>query len=416
MNRKPFNLVEHMRKANANIDANQETFLRAFEAALEERSTSEDENLSQSITEALRATVGDLPENETITSQIRSIAEQLDKVEKRSVSKLDATAKFQLRKMIDDSKDKIVEAIRSGQDFELKFDAMRAAAKHLDTNVMTDAGTFIMPDVENYLVNTDIAKIRYPENFILSVIRNTTVARVPAQEIRVEQEPVQGAVAVVAEGGTKPLVSFQFVRTSTPRKKYAGRIEWSEEFEMDNDRLFAEILRLFEDQVIRTWQNGIITQMIANATAYTTSVLNGTLVTADNGIAAVAASSVIAGMNFNPDTVIMHPSDYVAAMFTQNSEGTWQIVPWLMNGKINGMNVILSNAVTQGNALIGDSSTYYEWHSSFILRFGMYNDQFIKNEKSAIGEVFSLLTIAAIHEPSWMYINLAAVKASLAIA
>src|SRR5690606_41879628 len=56
-------------------------------------------------------------------------------------------------------------------------------------------------------------------------------------------------LALVDEGGTKPLVQFTFVKTSTDRQKYAGRIEWSEEFEMDNEMLFSEIITMFEDQV-----------------------------------------------------------------------------------------------------------------------------------------------------------------------
>ena len=182
---------------------------------------------------------------------------------------------------------------------------------------------------------------------------------------------------------------------------------------MDNEVLFNRIIRLFEEEVIRKWNDGILSQMITNATAYTTSVLDGTLVNPDNGIACIAAASVINGLNFNADTVIMHPSDVVAMMFTQDADGNWRLVPYLQNGQINGMRLVASNKVTQGNALVGDSSLYYEEHSAYMLRFGTYNDQFIQNEKSAVGEVFSLLQIAAINEPGWMYIDLDAVKASL---
>lgn len=413
-----FNLREALTKQGAELDAKQVAFVDAFSTALDERMAHESTTHSEAMTEALRSALGEVPKNEkgeveTIASQIRTIAETLDKLEKRTVKQLDEKGKFQLRKMIEDNKDKIVDAIRTGNNFELTFDAKRVAAPHLNTNTMTDAGEFIMPDVENYVVDNDIAKIRYPENFILNVIRNAQVTKVPQTRIKVEQEPVQGAVAVVAEGGTKPLLQFQFVRTTTERVKYAGRIEWSEEFEMDNDRLFAEIVRMFEEEVIRDWQDGLLAQMITNATAYTSSSLDGTLVNPDNGIAAIAAASAINSLNYNADTVVMHPADVVALMFTQDADGNWRLVPYLQNGTINGMRLVSTNKMTQGDALIGDSSTYREEHSNYILRFGYYNDQFITNEKTAIGEVFSLLSIAAIDEVSWMYIDLDAVKASL---
>lgn len=413
-----FNLREALTKQGAALDEKQVAFVDAFSTALDERLSHEATTHSEAMVEALRSALGEIPKNEkgeveTIAMQIRTIAETLDKLEKRTVKQLDVKTKFQLRKMLDDNKEKIVEAIRSGHNFELEFDAVRVAATQLNTNTMTDAGTFIMPDVENFVVDNEIAKIRYPENFILTVIRNAQVAKVPLTRIKVEQEPVQGAVAVVAEGGTKPLVQFQFVRTTTTRQKYAARLEWSEEFEMDNERLFAAILAMFEEEVIREWQDGLLAQMITNATAYVSSALDGTLVNPDNGIAAIAAASVISGLNYNPDTVVMHPSDVVALMFTQDVDGNWRLVPYLQNGTINGMRLVSTNKMTQGDALIGDSSTYKEEHSSFMLRFGTYNDQFITNEKTAVGEVFSLLSIAAIDEVSWMYIDLDAVKASL---
>lgn len=422
MKKKPFNLREALSKQGAEMDSKQIAFIDAFSTALDERLSAErediDEKQSTSFTEALRSALGEMPSDEhgkveTIASQIRTIAENLDKIEKRSLVQLKDTEKLQLRKMIEDNKDKIVDAIRTGQAFEMSFQA-RAAAAHTDTN--TIIGTDVaLPEVENYLVDSEIARIRYPENFILTVIRNNQVSKVPQQVIKTEQAPVQGAVAIVAEGGAKPLVQFQFVRTTTERVKYAGHIEWSEEFEMDNDRLFSDIITLFEEEVIRKWNDGIVDQIITNAIAYTTSVLDGTLVKPDNGIAAIASASVINALNFNANTVIMHPADVVATMFTQDTEGNWRLVPFLMNNTINGMRLIQSNSIDQGNALIGDSTVYREWHSAYMLRFGYYNDQFIKNMKSAVGEVFSLLQIAEINLPAWMYIDLDAVKASLEV-
>lgn len=416
MKKKPFNLREALSNQGAQLDENQLRFVDAFSTALDSRLESEKEDYSDSMTEALRSALGELPKGEdgkveTIASQIRSVAEQLDKIEKRSMKQVSENEKFQLRQMLIDKKDEIVAAFRTGQEFGLEFKQRAAAVPHYDTNTVT--GVMAMPVVENFEYSNEIATIRYPENFILNIIRSTQVAKVPQTMIWREQAATDGAVAVVAEGGTKPLIKFNFVRASVGRKKYAGRIEWSEEFEYDNEKLFNAILAMFEDQVVRAWNAGIVADMIANATAYTTSILDDTLVNPDAGIAAIAAASVINAMNFNADTVIMNPADMVATMFTQDVDGNWRLVPYLQGGKINGMNLITSNSVTQGKALIGDSSTYSEEHSAFILRFGVYDKQFITNEKTAVGEVFSILKRAVIDAPSWMYIDLAAVKASL---
>jgi hypothetical protein len=315
--------------------------------------------------------------------------------------------------MVKEQHKDICEAIRSGSDLEITFNAKRSAAIYTaSTAVANDTGV-LLPLNENFEFESEISKIRYPENFILDVISNRQVARVPQQIIKNEQATAEGAVALVAEGGTKPLVSDTFLRTLTLRKKYAAHIEWTEEFEVDNELLYNEILMMFEEKVVRFWNNGLIGTIVSNGTAYTTSVMDDTLVIPDNGLAVIAAQSVINGMNFNADLVLMHPSDIVTTMFTQDTEGNSRLLPYMQNGSINGMRVVSSNAITLGTAIVMDSSIYREMHSEFILRFGTYNDQFIKNQKSAVGEVYSILRVAKNNLPGAMAFSLATVRAAL---
>lgn len=413
-----FNLRGALEKNGATLDENQIKFVSAFENALNERTKAQDEKVSTSITEALRSTIGAEEKDKdgnivNISSQIRNIAEAMEKIEKRQTKSLSENEKFQLRKQIEDNKGKITEAIRTGQDFEIEFSAKRAAAKFTAATAVTNDSGVLLPINENFDVDAGISVIRYPENFLLNVISNRQVAKVPQQIIKNEQATAEGAVALVSEGGTKPLTSDTFIRTLTARKKYAGRIEWTEEFEMDNDMLYAEIISLFEDKVIRAWQVGLLADIVANGTAYTTSVMDDTLVLPDNGLAVIALQSVINGMNFNADTVIMHPSDIVTTMFTQDAEGNSRLLPYMQNGTINGLRVFANNSVAIGTVVVLDSSIYKEIHSGYILRFGTYNDQFIKNEKSAIGEVFSILSIAQNNKPGAMKGSLATIKAAL---
>lgn len=418
-----FELRKALELKGAKLDDAQITFVSAIESALEERASAEQESASASMKEAISEVLGAQEKDQsgnivTVAEQLRSMAEAMEKIEKTQTGAITDKQKYQLRKMIDTDKPKIVDAIRSGKDFEISFSAHRAAAKFTTTSAVANGSGVALPLIENYLVENDIAALRYPKNFILEVIPNTQVAKVPAEVIRNEQATAEGAVSVVAEGGTKPLVSDTFIRNHTLRKKYAGRIEWTEEFEMDNDLLFTEIVRMFEDKVIRAWQNGLVSTIVTNAIAYTTSVFDDTFVIPDNGLAVISGQSVIEGMFFTPDTVIMNPSDIFAAMFTQDIDGRPTIKPYMTidvegNVRINGLRVFSSYVVTAGTALIGEAGVYKEWHTGFILRFGTYNDQFIKNEKSAIGEVFSILRIANNEKPAWMSLNLATVKAAL---
>lgn len=418
-------LLEALKKQGATVEPEQEKFLNALDEALKARQSANDETYSESLKAALEKVLGQTEKDEkgnivTIAEQMKNIAEALDKMEKTNATLIGEKEKFQLRKYVNENAEAIKDAIKNGKDLpEFTFSALKAPAMFTTTSAVTNGTGVGLPLVENYLIENDIALIRYPENFILDVIPNRQVAKVPSEVIFDEQATAEGAVAVVAEGGTKPLTSDTFIRNRTLRKKYAGRIEWTEEFEMDNELLFAAILRMFEDKVIRAWQDGIISTIQTNAVAYTSSVFDGTFVKADNALAVIAGQSVIQGMYFTPNVVIMNPSDIFAAMFTQDTEGRTELKPYIVNNNgsytINGMRVFASYKIAQGTALIGDSSVYMEWHSDFIFRVGTYNDQFIKNQKTAIGEVFSLLRIANIHKPAWMVIDLDTVKEDITV-
>jgi hypothetical protein len=412
------NLRNALEKNGATLDENQVKFVSAIENEMNERAKKQEEAYSKSLNEALRSVLGAQEKNEqgqtvTIADQLRNLAEGLEKVEKNNVRQLSNVEKFQLRKMVKEQHKDICEAIRNGNDLEITFNAKRAAAIYTAATAVANDTGVLLPLNENFEFESEISKIRYPENFILDVISNRQVARVPQQIIKNEQATAEGAVALVAEGGTKPLVSDTFLRTLTLRKKYAAHIEWTEEFEVDNELLYNEILMMFEEKVVRFWNNGLIGTIVSNGTAYTTSVMDDTLVIPDNGLAVIAAQSVINGMNFNADLVLMHPSDIVTTMFTQDTEGNSRLLPYMQNGSINGMRVVSSNAITLGTAIVMDSSIYREMHSEFILRFGTYNDQFIKNQKSAVGEVYSILRVAKNNLPGAMAFSLATVRAAL---
>jgi len=416
------NLKSALEKNGATLDENQEKFVSAVESSLskafEDMSSNQEKTLGEMLNDAIKSNLGAIEKDSkgnvvTIAEQLKGLAETIESVRTQQTMKLSNKEKFQLRKMIEEKGNDIRDAIRTGKDFEIEFHAAKVAAPFTSATAISNDTGVNLPLDENYTVDGGVVALRFPANFILNVISNSQTAKVPVQRIKTEQATEEGAVAVVAEGGTKPLTSDTFLRTMTARKKYAGRIEWSEEFEMDNNMLFNEVVMMFESKVIRAWQNGIIADIIANGVAYTSSVMDDTLVIPDNGLAVIAAQSVINGMNFNADTVLMHPSDIVTTMFTQDTEGNSRLLPYMQNGQINGMRVVASSTIAIGSAVVMDSTVYREVHSGFILRFGTYSDQFIKNEKSAIGEVFSLLSIAQNELPAVMAIDLDAVKAAL---
>lgn len=411
-------LLKALKTQGIEVDDDQAKVLGELSTAIEKAMTDQKETFETALTKAIDERVGTLDSDEkgnvkTLMTTLKEISEQVELMGKKSQIKLSELEKYQLKKQVEKNHKEIVSAIKNKTPFELSF---KVAAVHMTTNgTVTNAEGLDYPVTDNFLVDNDIAKIRYPENFILNVIPNTQTSNVPAQRIRKEQAPVEGAVALTTEGSVKSLLQYKFVRTTTDRVKYAGRIEWSEEFEMDFEALFREIIRLFEMDVVRTWQNGLIDTIMTNATPYVSSTLDGTLVAPDNGLAVVAGQSQLQSLNYAPDVTLMNPADMVATLFQQDLEGNLKLAPYIntTTGTINGMRLVQSNTIPQGFAYIGESRLYNEIHSDFILRTGQYGNQLIENEYTAIGEVFSLLSIAERDLVGWVELDLDAVKTTL---
>ena len=349
-----------------------------------------------------------------LNEDLKVIKEDLKVVKEDVKGSMTKEMKGFLHQVVKDNHQKMVDAFKTKEHFE--FVVEKVAAMHMTNNgtVSNISGLTAFP-TGAFEIDNDIAFIRVPENFILSVIRNSQRRKVPAQLIRRQQVATEGAVAVVAEGAVKPLLQYKFQNTSTTRKKYAGRIEWTEEFEMDFEALLDAIIDLFERDVLTAWQDGIIDIIDTNATAYISSSLDGTMVQADNGLAIVAAAQQVMVLGYTPNYALMNPVDIDSAVYTQDANGNFQVKPYIdaSGRKIAGLTVIPSLKVDAGTAYVGDFSIYKEIHSGLIMRRGQYADQFIENEYTMVGEVFSILSAAPANYAAIIKVNLATVKAAL---
>jgi len=240
---KKIDLVSALKAQGVEFEEGQEKVIAELSTAVEKAMETQNATFETSLKTAIEERIGVAEKDDdgntvTIMTKLKDVAEQVEKLSNKTAIKMSEVEKYQLKATIERDHKEIVKAIKNKTPYQIEF---KAAAIHMTNNgtVTNDTG-LDYPATDNFLVDNDIAKIRYPENFILNVIPNTQVANVPAQRIRKEQAPKEGAVAVTAEGAVKPLQQYKFVRTSTDRAKYAGRIEWSEEFEMDFMALFAE--------------------------------------------------------------------------------------------------------------------------------------------------------------------------------
>lgn len=409
------NLKEALEKRGAKLDETQVPFITALEDELKGTL----EKRSKEMSDAIEKKIKDLNLPEDIAGELRTLGEKIDKAGKPEM-RMTEVQKRNLRNVIKERHSEIVDAIKGGKNLDLF--QIRAAAIHSNSNDTISAGTVfgtadeISADlIENVAESDSIAFIRMPNNFILEVITTQRVDRVPAILYKVEQAPKEGDFAIVAESETKPLIQYKFVKNAIERFKIAGRIEWTEEYEGDNIRLFNAIVRMLERDVWASLNSIVYSIIQANATAYSSSAQSGTVNLPNATDVAVVLQSLIDCNGYNADAVALNCGDVVNLMLMKDDKGNYITNPLFVNGQLNGMTVYSTAEVPQGNILVFDSSIYRIEHSNVIMRVGQYRDQFIDNEYTLICEMFGLLDVAQIDLVASYYGSIATISADLEV-
>ena len=413
-------LLDAVRAKTPGITPEQVQFVSSVEAAFDESLKASEKELetrnAKALEDALKKVIGDLPKDEngnetSIAEQLRAMAVNMDKLHSESKKSVANRDKFQLRKKLYDDFEKIKEDVKSNRVTNIEFDAVRAAAPMTTQNTITGATitTGTIPEFDE-----EVALIRYPQNFITDIIRSRQRSYVPESKVKREQDVVQGAAQITAEGSVKPLISYSFTDKTYKRDKAAGRIEWSEEFQLDKEALYNAILDLFEVDVLRAWGNLVLDKIVTTAPSYVSTGLDGTVKSPNMYTAIGAGILQVQNLLFQPDVLWMNPADVWGMNLTQDTTGQFVIPPATFGeGSIAGLRLYVSTKIEVGRFLLGQSSTWFEEHSGFSLRIGMVGDQFIRNMQTIVGELFFLMYQAEAHKGSWLYGDIEAINAAL---
>jgi len=266
-------------------------------------------------------------------------------------------------------------------------------------NIVTGAQAI---NVDNWMDDPNVIQITYPKSFILDAIKNTKMSKVPAVWRVKEQQAWDGTITAVNEGATKIMTQAAFAYTQYTRKKYAGYMELTEEAEIDFEFLVRDIITMFEQQVLRAWQAGVLADLITFASAYTTTSMDGTLIAPSVYNVIMAGISWMgsppSGNEFQPDVVIMNPADLWLAKSAQDKNGNQQLSMFSPSTDFAGLTLLTSNYITAGKILLLNSAAVEEIHGDYIIRKGVTGTQFIENEFTIVGEIFSILRTPTISE------------------
>ncbi len=396
-------------KAKTALTPEEEAMFGSIGEAVEQAFASESIERNKKI-DAIVTQLGTVDEGQSLSDIIRTLSTKIDEVEQKAKRTLSEDDKYLLKRALKAKETEIMAARRGSNPWSLEFKAKRAASALMTTStVMTGAVAY---QTDNIFDDMEIVVIKYPKNFILDAVSSRNVQNIEAVWRWKEQITAGvGVPTVVTEGSVKPLVDKKFTWKYAERAKYAGRIEYSEELQMDYDALMIDIINMFEQDVIRAWQNAVLAAVIAYAPAYTTTALDGQIVKPTVYSVIGAGKLHVENNDYEPDVVIMNPGDAAEAIYLQDNNGNQQFIP--SDLQFGGLQPFVSNGVDVGTILVGTKNTIQERHSNYILRSGQYGDQLIENEYTIIGEVFSKLKLPTLSQYSWVKLDVATVKGLL---
>lgn len=415
---KKINLLDALKAQGVQLEDGQDTFLNAVSDAMNKAMEGNETSFKEAMNVAIKEVVGendkdDAGKNITLSQTLKELAESVEKLNVKF--KVDEETKQNLHTIIKDNHATICEAFKSGKPFEFTVKDPEVHATNNGTVTNADGVTYPLND--NFRMIPGFSAIRKPEDMLMNYIQSFQRANVNKTVILRQQVATEGAFEIVAESGEKPLMQYKFENVQYSRLKIAGRIEWTEEFEMDFNALLTAIVRLFENDLVDAWEQEVLDAIIALATSYVGTALDGTLPVPTNALAVIAIAGQIRQLNYAPRVVVMNPSDILATMYIQDPDGHFVNQPFLdvANGRVDGMFLVSSTRIPQGDVLVFDPSVLWEEHSANILRRGQYGEQFITNEYTMVAEKFFILFYAPKDTIAVVYDSLDVVKAALEI-
>jgi len=400
-------------RANAKKELSPEEvgYFESIGAAIETAFSSEQVERNKQLTD-LTNLIGSVDEGQNVANIVRALAARVDEAEAKMKRTMNADEKNKVRRALEGKKAEIQKIIRkeSNTPWSLEFTLKRAASA-LMTNATVVTGA-TAHNTDNIFEDVEIEVIRYPKNFILDAVSSRQVAKVPA--VWRWKEEITAGVGVptaTAEGVTKPLVDKKFEWKYVERVKYAGRIEFTEEVEIDFEQLTMDIIDMFENDVLRAYNAGVLAAILAWAPVYAGTALDNTIVKPVLMNVITAGQLQLAAANYVGDVLVLNPADYATTQTMQNINGDPIFIP--DNVMFPGLRVFVTNNIAAGTALLGEGSIIKEQHGSYIVRQGTYGTQFIENEKTIVGEIFSALKLPTETKKGWVKLVIATVKDAL---
>ena len=252
--------------------------------------------------------------------------------------------------------------------------------------------------------------------YIFDLCNTVTTSPDTKTAIWMDELPVTGTSATVAEGGTKPTVNYKYEFKSDTYKKEAKLLSFSDEFDMDFGEIEQRILTNGRTDLINNINDKILPRIESAAASYSTATefLDGVSISTPHdfdvlaAMAAQAENSTFGGVSVNAALVDTFKKYRMGVQ--RDAENNYVNSPAVLNG----ISVVGNPSVTAGNVTVGDFSQYnILLRGGIILKVGYNGTDFAENRFSVVLEQFYFDYISQLRATALVSDTFASVKTAI---
>jgi len=308
-------------------------------------------------------------------------------------------------KSILDSKKEELSAMKDRSGASVQFTMKAAGTMALSTNV-----TGQVPQAER---ESGITRIVRRNPFILQLVNVGTIMSNVWEWV--EQKNPDGGAAMTAEGAAKSIADFDLVVASANVKKVTAYIKVTKEMlddvelmRSEIDQELTELINLkIDDQLLNgTGLTVNLTGITTNATAWAAGTFALAIPTPTKWDALRTAINQVRVNLFEPNYIVMHPSDVTAMELSKDSTGQYVMPPFAaLDGTIvSGIRVVANTGVTIDKFLVGDfTKSGVRFKEGLTINVGYENDDFTKNLVTILAEARLVHRVKSNHYGAFVY-------------
>ena len=337
----------------------------------------------------------------TLKENVEQLALQVLELETKGVSKNETET---LQSVLEAKKDEL-SAMRDKSGASVQFTMKAVGTMAISTNT-----TGQIPQAER---EAGITRIVTRNPFILQLVN---VGQIMSNVWEwVEKKNRQGGSAMTAEGAAKSQADFGLVVASANVKKVTAYIKVTKEMlddvalmRSEIDQELTELINLkIDDQVLSGVGTGNnLTGITTNATAWSAGAFALAIPTPTKWDVLRTALNQVRVNLFEPNYIVMHPTDVTAMELSKDSTGQYIMPPFTsVDGTIvSGVRVVANTGVTIDKFLVGDfTKSGVRFKEGLTINVGYENDDFTKNLVTILAEARLVHRVKSNHYGAFVY-------------